>query len=148
MFHSLILLFVTLYIQISWGLCVSASQANLRAKPSASSELVWTVGKFMPLLPVSQIEVKDLEGKKMWVFGSLVTDRYDCAVIRVPNSILRSGPGTQFNKTALNIAHRYMPFKKLERDGAWLHLQDDYGYKHWVYEKSLWEPLEYSQISY
>ena len=49
-----ILIISTLFFlpQIGQCLCVNASQANLRAKPKASSKLLWTVGRYMPLLEV------------------------------------------------------------------------------------------------
>lgn len=121
-------------------------------KPDAGAPLAWTVGKYMPLLELkrkgSWYLVRDLEGKKMWIYSSLVTDRYDCAVIKAKTTNLRKGPGTKFGKTHLAQAHRYHPFKKLDRDGGWLKLEDDYGYKHWVFEKNLWEPLNYSTLTY
>ncbi len=137
---------------ISWSLCVTASQANLRAKPSVNSKKLWTVGKYMPFIELDYkggwYFVKDLEGKKMWIASGLVTDKIDCAVIKVSQSILRKGPGTEFGKTALTVGHKYLPFKKLQREDAWLYLQDDYGFKHWIYEKNLWEPLEYTSLTY
>lgn len=148
----IVLLSLMLWPQNSWSLCVKVSQANLRARPSAKSKLLWTVGKYMPLLGIKQkgawVQVKDLQGKKMWIHGGLVSDSFDCAVVRVSKSVLRKGPGTKFKKTHLSSAYRYMPFRKLGRDGAWLKVQDDYGYKHWVFEKNVWEPLEYSKLTY
>ena len=148
----LIILVFLLGSSSAWSLCVKVDQANLRAQPSARSKLLWTVGKYMPLLPVKQkgawIQVKDFEGKKMWIHGGLVSRRLDCAVVKVSKTNLRKGPGVRFGKTPLNSARRYMPFKKIKRDGAWLKLQDDYGYKHWVFEKSLWEPLAYANLTY
>ena len=124
----------------------------MRSKPSTKGAIVWTVGKYMPLLQVGSkggwLKVKDLDGKVMWIFKSLVSSRIDCAVIRKPTSILRTGPGTAKPATPLARAHKYTPFKKLDRDGPWLHLQDDYGRKHWTYETNVWEPLEYSKLSY
>ncbi|MCJ8276666.1 MAG: hypothetical protein HRT44_10540 [Bdellovibrionales bacterium] len=148
----LAIVFVLSIPNYSSALCVIKDQANLRMKPSSKSKLAWTVGKYMPLKEVKQkgdwYLVKDFEGKRMWIWSKLVSDRIDCAVIKVNTSILRSGPGKKFAKTALGTAHKYMPFKKLDRDGAWLKLQDDYGYRHWVYENNLWEPLEYAQMSF
>lgn len=148
----LLVLIVFAIPSYSKALCVKVDQANLRSKPSAKAKLTWTVGKYMPLLAVkrkgSWYQVKDFEGKKMWIFSKLVSSRIDCAVIKVNKSILREGPGRKFAKTPLGSAHKYMPFKKLDRDGAWLKLQDDFGYRHWVYEKNLWEPLAYSNITY
>jgi len=134
------------------ALCVNVSQANLRSKPSKKGRVLWTVGKYMPLIGIRSkgnwVNVKDLDGKKMWIHGGLVSEDIDCAVVKVNNSSLRNGPGTNFSKTLLSYAGKYMAFKKLGRDGAWLQLQDDFGHKHWVFEKNLWEPLAYSNVTY
>lgn len=154
MYRSSLLFIVALLSQVNLchALCVVAEEANLRSRPSASGTLIWKVGKYMPLIELKEKSgwylVKDLEGKKMWISAGLVSAEIDCAVIKVAKSSLRRGPGTEFSKTPLNFAHKYMPFKKLERDGAWLHLEDDYGYKHWVVENNLWEPLDYTTLSY
>lgn len=143
---------ILLFQNTAWSLCVTANEANLRAEPSSNGKLLWKVGKYMPLLAVEQkgswLLVKDLEGKKMWIYGSLVSDEIDCAVIKVGKAVLRKGPGKENPYTPLTVAHKYSPFKKLERDGAWLHLEDDYGFKHWVFENNLWEPLEYTSVTY
>ncbi len=137
-----------------WGhsLCVSVSQANLRAEPKASSKLLWTVGRYMPLLEVDYQNgwylVKDLEGKKMWIYSSLVSEDFDCAVIKVSTTNLRSLPNPTAPQTPLSVAYKYQPFKKLQREENWLYLQDSYGGKHWVIDRNLWEPLEYTKVSY
>lgn len=151
--HFFLLNLISLSISFNaFALCVTATQANLRATPSSKGKLVWTVGKYMPLLEVDQkgpwIQVKDLDGKRMWIYGSLVSDDIDCAVIKVSKSSLRRRPNSKAGKTPLMFAYKYAPFKKIERDGAWLHLQDNYGFKHWVYENNLWEPLEYTRVTY
>ena len=152
LFWLVTLSFVFFFPNYSWGLCVTAGKANLRSKPSSKGKLIWTVGKYMPLIQVkrkgSWYQVKGLEGKKMWISSGLVTSRIDCAVIRVPSSILRKGPGKRFPTTPLRIAYKYTPFKKMDRDGAWLKLKDDFGYDHWVHESNLWEPLEYTRLNY
>ena len=149
---GLIVLLVFLKPSLSHALCVTSAKANLRAAPSATSQLLWTVGKYMPLLEVGRkgawYKVKDVDGKIAWIFRDLVSSRIDCAVIRVSSSILRNGPGKRFPKTPLGRAFKYSPFKKIERDGGWLKLQDDYGKKHWVFENNIWEALEYSRLSY
>lgn len=150
--QTLTFLFTLFFLSPLWAICVSATQANLRTEPSANGKVIWTVGKYMPLMALEQkgdwIQVRDLDGQKSWVHGGLVTDEFDCAVVKITKSTLRKGPGTQFAKTPLSIAHKYMPFKKVDRDGAWLHIEDDYGFKHWVYENNLWEPLAYTQLNY
>ena len=149
-----ILLISSLFLipQTGWTLCVKASQANLRAEPKASGKLLWTVGRYMPLLEVREeggwYLVRDLEGKKMWIASHLVSDDFDCAVIRVNQTNLRSGPDSKSAKTPLSVAFKYMPFKKLQREEDWLYLQDPYGGKHWVIDRNLWEPLEYTRLTY
>lgn len=131
---------------------MSAPQANLRSKPSLNSKVLWTVGRYMPLLELdskgSWYLVKDLEGKKMWISSSLVSDDFDCAVIRVDRANLRKDPEKTASKTPLSYAFKYMPFKKLQREEDWLYLQDAYGGRHWVIDRNLWEPLEYTRVNY
>lgn len=131
---------------------MNAPQANLRSKPTTNSKVLWTVGRYMPLLEVdskgSWYLVKDLEGKKMWISSALVSDDFDCAVIRVNQANLRKGPEASFPKTPLSYAFKYMPFKKLQREEDWLYLQDAYGGRHWVIDRNLWEPLEYTRVNY
>lgn len=135
-----------------FALCVQAPQANLRAEPKADAKLIWTVGKYMPLLALKQkgswIQVRDVDGARAWIHESLVSDQFDCAVVRVGKAQLRKGPGTEFANTPLSTADKYMPFKKLQREGAWLYLEDDYGFKHWVVENNIWEPLAYTRLNY
>lgn len=152
LFSFLMVIAISLLPGPVWGLCVSASQANLRAKPSAKSKLLWTAGRYMPLVLEKDqggwLLVKDVDGQRAWISRNHVSDDIDCAVIRVNQSSLRSGPGTEFKKTPLQSAFKYTPFRKLQREGAWLYLQDLYGQKHWVIEGNLWEPLAYTQLNY
>ncbi len=143
---------VLLFSQIGFCLCVNVSQANLRAEPKSNGKLLWTVGRYMPLLEVDLqggwYLVKDLEGKKMWIYSSLVTEDFDCAVVKVKLTNLRSMPDPKAAQTPLSVGYKYQPFKKLQREENWLYLQDSYGGKHWVVDRNLWEPLEYTQLSY
>ena len=149
---GLMVLIVMLKANVSHALCVIADKANLRAEPSSKGRLVWTVGKYMPFLQIgrkgSWFKVKDMDGQVMWVFNKLVSTRIDCAVIKVRQSLLRNGAGKRYPTTPLTKAFKYTPFKKLDRDDAWLKLQDDYDGKHWVHESDVWEPLEYSRLNY
>ena len=134
------------------ALCVNTAKAHLYAEPSYSAKKLWTVGRYMPLLELRSkgawYQVKDLDGEKMWIPQSKVTYDFDCAVIKVGKSTLRRGPGTRHPQTPLSYAGKYMAFKKIRRDEAWLHLEDDFGFRHWVFENNLWEPLAYTTIDY
>lgn len=46
---------------------------------------------------------------------------------------LRSGPGTNFDKTW--EVFQYMPLRKLKKKGSWYHVQDVEGDKHWISSK-------------
>lgn len=146
------LLSLILVAQSANAVCVNVAQANLRAQPKVNAKLLWTVGRYMPLLKVKEkgkwLQVKDLEGKKMWISSRLVSDDFDCAVIKVNSSNLRRAPSAKAEKSPLKMAFRYMPFKKLKRDDNWLQLEDAYGGKHWVIDSNVWEPLHRTQLTY
>jgi len=105
----------------------------------------------MPFIKVGQegkwYKVKDLDGRLMWVYKSLVTSSYDCAVTRTTSS-LRVAPGKSKGKTSLGKVHKYMPFKKIKREGAWLRVEDFRGGRHWIYESNVWEPMNTTKLSY
>ncbi len=137
---------------LAHGLCVSSPSANLRAGASSKSKVTWRVGQYMPLREKSKkggwYQVEDLEGQTHWVHRSVVTSDIDCLVVKAANANLRTGPGTEFSEAEFAVADRYMPYQKLERDGAWLKIRDDYGGVYWVHEKLIWEPLNYSNIEF
>lgn len=134
------------------ALCVSVAKANLRARPSVNSPITWRVGRYMPLLKLSSrgkwYKVQDLEGTKHWVYRRLVSSQMDCVVVKNRFTNLRTGPGTKYKKSAMLFAERYFAFKKLDRDGGWLKVQDDYGMNYWVFDRNVWEPLRYSTIRF
>ncbi len=51
--------------------------------------------------------------------------------VDVPKANLRQGPGTQFEKSW--EVYRYMPFRKIEQRGNWLHVEDVDGDRHWIF---------------
>jgi len=57
----------------------------------------------------------------------------DALCVTVPEANLRSGPGTQYERTW--EVFKYMPFKKLSQKGDWYKVQDVDGDKHWIYRK-------------
>lgn len=147
----LVIFLFSLLPSFGWSLCVKKSVANLRAAPSTKAPLVWTVGRYMPFVKVGQdgkwIKVKDVDGRLMWIYKSLVTSSIDCAVVRTTAS-LRVAPGKANGKTPLARAHKYMPFKKIKREGAWLRVEDFRGGRHWIYESNVWEPTNTTKLSY
>lgn len=135
------------------ALCVNADHVTLRAKPSAKSKVSWTVGKNMPLLHAGRkegpwIQVKDLEGEHHWIHARYLTHKVDCVIVRANTTNLRIGPGKQFAQTDLGTVKKYATFRKVGRDEDWIKVQDGFGQIHWTHESTVWEPRNYSRITF
>ena len=136
----------------SWSVCVSSKFANLREKPSTKARKTWVVGKYMPLRKISRkgnwLKVKDVDGVTHWVYAGAITRSYRCMVVNAAYATLRTGPGVHYPKAAIEVADRYMPFRKLDKRDGWFHLQDSYGKKYWVHGKLVWEPIITQRVSF
>ena len=141
-----------LFPSFAFALCVNSDNVSLRAKPDANAKVSWTVGRNMPLLQVDRkgawIQVRDFEGEQHWIHARNVNTRIECVVVRSSIANLRSGPGSQFGQTDLGFVKKYATFKKITRDEEWLKVQDAFGQIHWVHEKTLWEPRNYSHVTF
>lgn len=124
------------------ALCVTASEANLRGGPGTKYERTWQVFKYMPLEKLNRkgswYKIRDVDGDTHWIYGKLVTDKFKCAVVNVPEANIRSGPGTSHEKTAASPALRYYSFKVLDTQGDWVQVKDEYGITGWIFRKLLW----------
>lgn len=135
--------FITLsFNSSSFALCVSAPEANLRSGPGTKHEKLWEVFKYMPLKRLSKkglwYKVSDVDGDTYWVYSNLITSKYQCAVVKEEKANVRSGPGTHYKKTSTSPALKYYSFKVLKIKGKWVHVQDEYGDKGWIYRQLLW----------
>ena len=137
--------------------CVTKAKVELRKGPGNKHAISWLVGKNMPFLKVGEVkdkqkkrwyEVRDVDGEKHWVQASLVSRKISCAVVRSKQARLRQGPGKNFPSAELELVDRYTPFKKVDRDGEWVQLQDDYQEKYWVHETNLWIPAARSSVTF
>jgi len=124
------------------ALCVRASEANLRSGPGTNHEKLWEVFKYMPLKRLEKkgiwYKVSDVDGDAYWVYGSLITSKFKCAVVKDEKANVRSGPGTNHKQTSISPALKYYSFKVLKIKGSWVHVQDEYGDKGWIYKPLLW----------
>lgn len=125
------------------ALCVNVSKANLRYGPSTNHQKTWEVYKFMPFQSLKTTEgwhrVKDVDGDIHWIATSLVTDAFDCAVVKSETVNLRSSPQIgKNNEVNWGPAKKYWAFKVLERRGKWIHLEDAIGRKAWAHSDYLW----------
>lgn len=53
--------------------------------------------------------------------------------VKAPKANLRSGPGTNYEKTW--HVFKYFPFKKIGKKGNWYKVKDVDGDMHWIYRK-------------
>ena len=132
--------------------CVTASRAVLRAGPSAREKVTWTVGKYMPFKKVgakgSWSQVEDLDGETHWVESKNITTRIQCVAVKLKTANLRRSPSSTAELAEIPIADKYTPFKKLERDNAWLRIEDSYKEKYWVSDTNMWWPVNRATISF
>jgi SH3-like domain-containing protein len=133
------LLVLTDYAQ---ALCVSVAEANLRGGPGTKYEKTWEVFKYMPFNKLSKkggwYKVRDVDGDVHWIFSSLVTEKFQCAVVKVEKANIRTGPGTKYSKSALSPALKYDSYKVLKIKSSWVHVMDEFGDKGWISRKLLW----------
>ena len=127
----------------SHGLCIKVKKANLRAGPSTNKQITWEVFKYMPLIKVKKqgnwIKVKDFEGDYHWVYHTLVTDKFKCAVVKVKKANLRTGPGTKHKKAQdLPSVDKYTVFKLGRIKGKWAKVIDSFNDSYWVYRSLVW----------
>jgi len=135
----LILLISSIY---AYPLCINVSEANLRGGPGTKYEKTWEVFKFMPFQKLSKkgnwFKVKDVDGDVHWVYRKLVTEKFQCAVVKVDKANIRSGPGTKYSKNALSPALKYDSFKVLETSSSWVKVTDEFGDSGWIFRNLLW----------
>jgi SH3-like domain-containing protein len=83
-------------------------------------------------------KVQDVDGDVHWIWSNLVTSKIDCAVVKINEANVRSGPGTKFKKNALSPAIKYDSFKVIKRKGKWVKVIDEFGNTGWIFRKLLW----------
>jgi SH3-like domain-containing protein len=81
-----------------------------------------------------------VDGDLHWIFRSLVTDKYKCAVVKDEKANVRTGPGTNYKQTDYSPVLRYYSFKILKIDGDWVNVIDQDGDKGWIFKPLLWIP--------
>jgi len=132
--------------------CVIKSQASLRRGPGKEFAVTWDVPKYMPLLKVDQkgkwLKVRDLEGDVHWVFSRDVSTKIMCTVVKTRTAKLRQGPGQQEPLAELSSVDRFTPFRKIDRDGEWVQVKDDYAATYWIHENNIWIPMARTRIGF
>ena len=134
------------------AVCVTIPKANLRKGPGTNFPVSWTVGQNMPFLRLEQkgpwSKVRDLDGVTHWITSKSVSAKYSCAVVKTKVARLRKAPDIKADSADIETADRYTPFKKIERDGEWLLVQDDYRGEYWVNESNVWIPMVRKAVAF
>lgn len=141
-FFLLVFTFLFIFHNHALALCVNVSEANLRKGPGTNYEKTWEVFKYMPFRKLSKkgewYKVQDVDSDVHWIYGKLVTDKFNCAVVKKDEVNVRSGPGQKYKKNNLSPAIKYESFKVIERKGLWVKVKDEFNDTGWIFRKLLW----------
>lgn len=143
-FFAMGLVFAIFAVNPAHAVCVSVSKANVRTGPGRWYEKLWDVYKYTPLQKVGVslsgdwYAVKDVDGDMNWIKKGLVTNRYDCAVVKTDKVNVRTGPGTSRPLSSLSPAIHYDSFKVLQKRGEWVKVSDEKGDTGWIDKSYLW----------
>ena len=153
MVKAAIVFSIFLFTNFAYALCTNGAKVTLHKGPGSNFPRSWVVTKYMPLQELERkdhwIKVKDMDGDVHWVGATQVTNKYRCVVIKSSVAQLRSGAGPQFPAPSLMMtADRYTPFKRVESEGPWVQVENDFGIKAWIHEKNLWRPIQTVKMSF
>jgi SH3-like domain-containing protein len=124
------------------ALCVKNADINLRKGPGTKYKQVGEAYKYTPLKKIKKqgkwYRVKDFENKVSWIHTNLVTDKFECAVVKDEEANIRTGPGTKHKEIDHSPSIRSETFKVLQRKGSWVKVEDEFGGTGWIFRKLLW----------
>lgn len=151
LFISVLTLILTSLSQAQ-PVCVHARNAQLRKGPGTNYGITWTVGQLMPFMKIGEkngwAHVKDLDGQSHWILAKLLTQRYACAVVKAKQARLRKAPDPRAPASEPEIVDRYTPFKKIDREGGWIQVEDDHQTEYWIAESALWAPIMRTSVRF
>jgi SH3-like domain-containing protein len=120
-------------------LAISAPVANIRSGPGTNHEVIWKVQKYFPIRVIEKSDkwyhFEDFEGDRGWVHESLV-GKISTVITNNDACNIRSGPGT--DNAILFTVEKGIPFKVLERQGSWIHIEHADGDKGWIHKSLVW----------
>jgi SH3-like domain-containing protein len=120
-------------------LAVSAAEANIRSGPGTDHKVIWKVEKYFPIMVIEKsgewYHFEDFEGDRGWVHQSLV-NKISTVITNNEACNIRSGPGT--NNQIIFTVEKGIPFKVLNREGSWIHIEHADGDKGWIHKSLVW----------
>ncbi|MCI4624570.1 MAG: SH3 domain-containing protein [Candidatus Magnetoovum sp. WYHC-5] len=124
------------------GLCVEASEANLRSGPSEDSAKTWVVYQYMPFENIEKkgkwFRVRDVDGDEHWILSALVTSRMKCAVVKVNKANVRVRPADNADMTNISPVNKYYAFKVLRISNNWVQVKDENNNAGWINKELIW----------
>lgn len=127
-------------------LCVSIDGAALYEAATVKSRRTFYASKYFPLLELAYksgwFQVQDQDGEKHWIERRVVRKDWECVSVKSKRAPLRVAPAKDAKLGPVGYVDRYSAFQKLEREGAWLKVEDDFKKIYWVNETDVWEPLK------
>lgn len=149
---SFVLMFSCAHAGAEVAVCVLAKNAQLRKGPGTNFPVTWAVGQYMPFMKIGEkngwAQVKDLDNQTHWVIARALTQRFGCAVVKTKQARLRRGPSLRSPASEPELVDRYTPFKKIDREGSWIRVQDDHKTEYWVSETQLWIPMVKTTVTF
>ena len=79
-----------------------------------------------------------MDNETHWIFKKLVTHGFRCAVVKVDEANIRTGPGTRYRESNVSPALQYDSFKVIRRTPSWVKVKDELGNTGWIYRRLLW----------
>ena len=120
-------------------LTVITPTANIRSGPGTQYKILWKVEKYHPLFVIKKsgdwYRFRDFENDQGWIHKSLLGS-VETVITTEDICNIRSGPGTEFE--ILFTVEKGIPFKVLERDGSWIHIQHADGDQGWIHNSLVW----------
>ena len=120
-------------------LAVVSLVANIRSGPGANYDILWKVEKYYPIFVIEEQDswyhFKDFEDDKGWVHKSLV-GKIEAVITKKDLCNIRSGPGTG-NKILFTV-ERGIPFKVINRQDHWLHIEHADKDQGWIHDSLVW----------
>jgi SH3-like domain-containing protein len=137
--YFIILTFIYTVGAAAERLTIVAPLANIRSGPGTKYDILWKVEKYYPIFVIGESDswyhFRDFEDDSGWVHKSLV-GKVPAVITEKDLCNIRSGPSTK--EKILFSVERGIPFKILDRKGAWLHIEHADGDQGWIHNSLVW----------
>ena len=134
-------LFLSLYSMTAQAerLAIKGSVANIRSGPGSSHDVIWQVQQYYPFEVIKKeghwIQFRDFENDIGWVHDSLA-GQIKSVITNKPQCNIRKGPGTQHD--IVFTVESGIPFRVLEHEGDWIHIEHADGDRGWIHTSLVW----------